>query len=380
MSRKIEPSQINIAREGLHQIGEVLESLSKIQPEKPDLSKLSDRAISGNKIHGGTITGFKSVGIQDKSSQLVVLVNDNGILTDSIDVENLIGDTTVTGDLTVNGQLSVKKLHVEELTSDADDKQNRSIEFVPDDKGLQSKGFVWLDKEAGINKRLSYRSNPDRLWTDLSVDLHKEQVFSIGGSTVLSQNELGTEIKKSSLQKLGTLLDLKVNGNINVDQFLFWNSDSSRLGLGTDAPNALFSAASLDAEFIIEPEGERVKLGNYTTSDLEIITDDTARITITSSGAVNIGNKGDTGARLSVHGRIGAGVNNVPEDVSIQSAGAIRFQDKKFQVGSSTPTHGQYRKGDIVWNEDPKPTGYVGWICIREGTPGEWKPFGQIAS
>ena len=51
-----------------------------------------------------------------------------------------------------------------------------------------------------------------------------------------------------------------------------------------------------------------------------------------------------------------------------------------MQVGSGTPTEGSYRVGDIVWNTAPRPTGYVGWICVREGTPGEWKPFGQIAS
>lgn len=380
MSKKIDPSQINITKEGLYQLGEVLESLSKIQPEKPDLSKIPDRALNGNKIHGGTITGFKSVGIQDSATQLVVFVNDNGLLTDSIDVETLIGDTKVSGNFTVDGNLSVKKLHVEELTGNNNDTQNRSIEFVPDDKGLHGKGIVWIDEENKTNKRFTYRKNPDRLWTDLSIDLHKEQTLNIGGQAVLSHNELGTAVKKSSLQQIGTLLDLKVNGNINIDQFLFWDSNSSRFGLGTDSPNALFSAAGLDNEFIIDPDGERVKLGNYTTGDLEIITDDTARITVKSSGAVHIGNKGDTGARLSVHGKIGAGVNNIPDDVSLQSAGAIRFQDKKFEVAASAPNKGQYRKGDIVWNEDPKPTGYVGWICVREGAPGEWKPFGQISS
>ena len=46
--------------------------------------------------------------------------------------------------------------------------------------------------------------------------------------------------------------------------------------------------------------------------------------------------------------------------------------------GTKEPTSGSFRQGDIVWNENPIPTGYVGWICVRTGTPGEWKPFGQI--
>ena len=40
----------------------------------------------------------------------------------------------------------------------------------------------------------------------------------------------------------------------------------------------------------------------------------------------------------------------------------------------------EYKKGDIVWTNDPKPTGFVGWVCIKEGTPGEWKAFGNISS
>ena len=37
-----------------------------------------------------------------------------------------------------------------------------------------------------------------------------------------------------------------------------------------------------------------------------------------------------------------------------------------------------YNIGDIVWNQSPTPSGFVGWICMRAGTPGEWKAFGQI--
>jgi hypothetical protein len=33
-----------------------------------------------------------------------------------------------------------------------------------------------------------------------------------------------------------------------------------------------------------------------------------------------------------------------------------------------------------VWNNNPQPTGYVGWVCTREGTPGDWSGFGLIAN
>jgi hypothetical protein len=113
---------------------------------------------------------------------------------------------------------------------------------------------------------------------------------------------------------------------------------------------------------------------------LHVITDDTSRIVVSANGKVNFGNKDTSDAKVSIHGKLGVGVNQVSDDVSLSVAGPIKFENKKFQTGSGTPVEGQYRKGDIVWNEDPKPTGYVGWVCTREGTPGEWKPFGQISS
>jgi Pectate lyase superfamily protein len=44
----------------------------------------------------------------------------------------------------------------------------------------------------------------------------------------------------------------------------------------------------------------------------------------------------------------------------------------------SIPTSGTWIKGDIAYNTNPTPGGYVGWICTVSGTPGTWKGFGLI--
>jgi len=31
-----------------------------------------------------------------------------------------------------------------------------------------------------------------------------------------------------------------------------------------------------------------------------------------------------------------------------------------------------------VWNEKPSINHPVGWVCIRGGKPGSWRPFGLI--
>jgi hypothetical protein len=46
---------------------------------------------------------------------------------------------------------------------------------------------------------------------------------------------------------------------------------------------------------------------------------------------------------------------------------------------SSPPQQGAWRVGDQALNREPKAGGYVGWVCVAAGTPGEWRPFGPIA-
>jgi len=85
-----------------------------------------------------------------------------------------------------------------------------------------------------------------------------------------------------------------------------------------------------------------------------------------------------TEGKLNVTGKVAVGVNNPQEDVYLTVGGPIRFQDKKMEYADKIPLSGNYTKGDIVWNIDPKPGQNIGWVCIRQGSPGEWKPFGRI--
>jgi len=79
-----------------------------------------------------------------------------------------------------------------------------------------------------------------------------------------------------------------------------------------------------------------------------------------------------------IDGAIGIGVSTISQDVDIETKNAVKFQGKKFEVGNSIPSIGLYHQGDIVWNDAPASGSNVGWICVRTGTPGEWKTFGHI--
>tara|TARA_B100000900_G_scaffold302747_1_gene261292 strand:+ start:4674 stop:5078 length:405 start_codon:yes stop_codon:yes gene_type:complete len=81
---------------------------------------------------------------------------------------------------------------------------------------------------------------------------------------------------------------------------------------------------------------------------------------------------------LHVNGKLGIGVNNIPEDVALMANGPIAFDNMKMQSADKIPENGTYNQGDIVWNNQSAGGSHVGWVCIRKGTPGIWKPFGII--
>lgn len=46
----------------------------------------------------------------------------------------------------------------------------------------------------------------------------------------------------------------------------------------------------------------------------------------------------------------------------------------------SAPASGAHAKGEIYYNTDPVPGGFIGWVCTTAGTPGTWKTFGVISA
>jgi len=366
MSNVSDP-EIQRIRQGLGDLGEAIYQLSRAEAPTPEIT---NRSLTGDAIHGGKITAFQSQGIRDDSTRLVVVIDDDGIVTDKIDVETIVGDTTVDGDLTINGAITATSLHVNELTADIRQERSSSLEYTND---VYNKGLVWRTPNG--SKQFTLKPQPDRLWSDLPLDVHRDSYYGIDNVSVLTMSELGPTVTRSSLTQVGVLQNLAVDGNFNIDQYVFWNGDFMRFGIGTETPNGTFGIVQDDAEFIIDTDGKKATIGTFSTADLEVITDNTKRLSISSTGKVTIGS--DSNSKTNIKGKLGVNVENPTAD--IETAGSVSFEGKLFEVAASHPTSGSYRLGDIVWNSQPKPTGYVGWICTKAGTPGLWKTFGQIA-
>tara|TARA_B110000503_G_scaffold135650_1_gene216583 strand:+ start:3232 stop:4314 length:1083 start_codon:yes stop_codon:yes gene_type:complete len=356
-------------RNALNDLGSAIEDLQN------KTHSVVIKELSGDKVSGGTITNFASTGINDAASNTIVVVKNDGMHLETLHVDYIAGPLSVSGSLTVSGDITADKLHVKELVADVKHERLEPLSFISKNKKntAYGKGLVWPGGE--YTKQFLLMERPDRFFATESIELRANKIYMINGQNVLSQNALGNTVTQSNLRSVGTLESLNVETNLTVDNFLHYNANTQGLGLGTDSPNGALGISSWDHEFIVAGTDDRkFKIGTYTTGALQIITDDTPRITIDATGAITAHKK------VVIEGALGVGVKNFTTDVDITTAGPVRFQNKKFEVAGSAPESGNYVIGDVVWNDRPTPNGYVGWINTKSGTPGTWKPFGQIAS
>lgn len=353
-------------RNSLDVLASAIEDLqSKPSPEL----EISDRQLSGNKISGGLITRFSSVGIRDKASDAILEVKDDGIHVDVVHTSNLEGNVAVSGDLNVQGEIVASKIHVDEIIADVRNERSDPLSFIgKNDTTAYGKGLIWPAKD--YTKQFLLMEKPDRFFATESIELRANKIFMINGQNVLSRDTLGVSVVNSNIQKLGTLKELNLNGDLNINNYLFYDASNDRLGIGVETPNGAFGLGSFDHEFIIDETDNGFKLGTFTNADVNIITDDTSRLTINANGNVVVHKK------LTVTESISVGVKNPGSDVDLTTNGPIRIEGKKFEVAEELPGTGNYNAGDIIWNSNP--TSHVGWICIRSGTPGEWKRWGKI--
>lgn len=362
---------MNNIRNHLNALADAIEG---IQQKPTPRQEILDRELSGNKIHGGTITQFASVGISDKASEKILVVSNDGIHVSVAHIETIKNPLTVEGDLTVKGTVHATRMHVDELVADVRNERTDPLAFIgKENKVAFGKGLIWPGGD--YTKQFILQERPDRFFATESLELRAGKIYMINGQNVLAQDELGRTVTKSHLKKVGVLENLSVDGNLNVDNFIHYDAGSQRFAVGTSSPNGTFSVMSLDHEFIVDGnEDGSFRIGSYSTTGIDLMTDDTVRISINATGVITVNEK------TVFKDKIGVGVKNFSTDADITTAGPVRFQNKKFEVADEIPTSGNYVKGDIVWNSDVKPSGNIGWVCIRSGSPGDWKAFGQIAS
>lgn len=242
---------------------------------------------------------------------------------------------------------------------------------------IDGKGILWSGN--GNNKQFVFNSGPDRFFVSENIDLGKGKSYSVNNVNVLSEKELGPSVTKSSLREVGRLKGLIVDGSLSVNQFLFYDANTDRLGIGTDQPKAAINLIDQNIDIVLgASETNKGSVGTANYSDFEIITDNTSRITIQAGGNIVLGNPSAGEVKVVILGKLGVNVSNPDPRSALHVNGALKFNDKLHLNGSEPPTSGSYNEGDIVWNSFPHPGKFVGWVCIKSGNPGMWNGFGRI--
>jgi hypothetical protein len=251
------------------------------------------------------------------------------------------------------------------------------VPFINFKGDIPGKGLIWSGD--GHNKQLIYAANPGRFFVSETIDLAKGKGISVNNVKVIDDTELGSTVIKSNLREVGRLKGLIVDGGLSVNQYLVYDATTDRLGIGTDQPNATLSILDQNIELVFGASEPNVgSMGTFNSADLELVTDNTARLTIGAGGDITLGNPNFGPTKVKIVGSLGVNVSSIDPRTDLHVSGAIKFNDKLHLSGSEAPNSGAFNEGDILWNNNPQPGRFIGWVCTRAGNPGLWSGFGRI--
>lgn len=358
----------SITRSNLRQVGPLI-----------SLDVTGDASFSGfaffnsvsNRLGLGTSDPSSSISIVDNNVEISIgspaynIANigtrsnhDIAIISDDLPrlVVKANGEVHVGNSVSKTGVLRVfGSLYADVIVSDTRVDRTTSLEF---NNGIYDKGLLWVG--TGQTKQFIMRESPDRFWSTESIDIKSGKSYYINDVVVLSENSLGKSVITSNLTSVGTLNSLAVSGGANI-------------GGTISASQVNTSLIKLDNNLSINKNEISAKTNfSVAVNNLSIF--------YSSSDEIVLGNKEVAKTPVKVFGPMSVGINNPDPTVSLSVSGVVSFDNKKFVTGETIPVSGNYNKGDICWNNNPIETGYVGWICIKSGNPGEWKPFGLIGA
>ena len=198
--------------------------------------------------------------------------------------------------------------------------------------------------------------------------LNVKEAIMVDQHEVIWKDRLGKSVTKSSLQELGILKNLQVRNTFYIGD--------GRVGVNTTSPSADFSVHTGGYEIVTTMHESTAFVGTHMHVPFSIGTDNTPRLTCRANGDVVVGTESGRPVKLNVYGQLGIGVKYPQESLEVD--GNIKFAERTFTSGEKEPTDGRWNTGSIVWNEKPELNRPVGWVCIKGGKSGSWRPFGLV--
>jgi len=224
------------------------------------------------------------------------------------------------------------RLEVDELLSTGSNREQDLIIFKSTPtKSIYQTGILWQHENR--TRHIVYAANPDRIYSTDTIDLAGNKWFSIDNNLVLSRTTLGDSVTESNLNKVGTLRSLEVSGETKL--------------LGTvNIPNLSIESLRTDESFSVVVDGDE-------------------EFKINGNGDIVVGIEENKNRQITLHGQT-------------TLSGGLKINNQRIITGETAPAQGAWNKGDICYNSNPEMEGYIGWVCVRNGEPGLWCPFGLI--
>jgi hypothetical protein len=289
------------------------------------------------------------------------------IVTDNTTRISLQGSTTIFGsEKSKNAVVKINgTLEVDSIVTDTRVERTAPIEFLEDtNTGIYGKGLAWRSKGNPV-KQFFFVGGPDRFYSTESIDLADNRSFSINKTTVLNTTSLGVTVKDSNLETVGVLRGLTVAGDVNLNDALGVRNNEAYA-------SHVINIASGDVVLSVNSRGITA------SEEFYVSVKDTKEVIVADTG-IQIGNKDNTARIINAYGRLSVNITNPDPEAAFSVEGPVVMNGKKFVTGDGQPTYGNWQLGDIVWNSTPQSSSFIGWVCIASGTPGVWRPFGQIA-
>ena len=114
----IQHNDLLVIKNGLNQLNQVIETIAQREAVAPGVEGMANDSITGDLVHGGTISAFKSVGIYDQASSTTLLIKDDKIVVDNIDAVELLGDIKVEKNLNVGGTIKAQRIDAVEINAE----------------------------------------------------------------------------------------------------------------------------------------------------------------------------------------------------------------------------------------------------------------------
>lgn len=305
-------------------------------------------------------------GITDSASRQQVAINDNGVVMTKLRVDSILGDLSVekriasaelaTGNVTAtnivaSGSITAETLHVKRIVSEqSQDNFSKSVTFQGSSiRDLDGKGLLWAEPD--FTHQFIYKADAQRIFSTENIDLYRGKAYQINGVNVIEEGRLSDSVTTSNLTKVGTLNNLRVDGNIQAGQTMYINDMYSRVSINTEEMLSALTIQDGGATLVFggdEATGSG-RIGTWGPNALRLITDNTDRVIIQGNN-VYFGNLKAKNSEVAIFGTLSVSsdvrvegtlhVNKLVADTRVERDSSLTFQ--------SNSTESIYGKG-LLW-------------------------------